>query len=113
MTSTERTCKRSNAVRRIAAGLLVITGFAVAAASPALADRKRHHGNHGDKHHQRHYENEGRYYYYDEPQVIYVEPRPVYVRPQRVYVQPAPVYYEPAPVIYQRPSINVIFPIFD
>jgi hypothetical protein len=100
-----------NATRkRMAVGLLVAAGLAVASASPALADRKHKNWHHDHGKHNGYRHDEVRYY--DGPDVIYVQPRPVYVR-ERVYVQPAPVYYEPAPVIYQRPSINIVVPLFD
>jgi len=100
-----------NATRkRMAVGLLVAAGLAVASASPALADRKHKNWHHDHGKHNGHRHDEVRYY--DGPDVIYVQPRPVYVR-ERVYVQPAPVYYEPAPVIYQRPSVNIVVPLFD
>lgn len=106
MTPTQSKPNRSISARRVAAGFLVLAGFAIAAASPALADRKHHHWkhNHGNDSHYTYVDRD--YYYYGPPDVIYVQPRPVYVRP-------APVYYEPAPVIYPRPSINLVFPLFD
>jgi hypothetical protein len=103
-------------LRRIGAGLL-IAGLALAA-TPALADGKRKHGNdhwqgyydhpgngHHYGHHKKHPPQVVRYYD-DGPDVIYVE-RPVYVR-ERVYVQPRPVYREP-----ERPQINIVVPLFD
>jgi hypothetical protein len=112
MTSIQSTPIRSSVAKRIAAGLLVVAGFAMAAASPALADGKRWKHDNGNHYGQsKHYDDER--YGYEQPEIIYVQPRPVYVR-QRVYVRPAPVYYyEPAPVIYQRPQINVVIPLFD
>ena len=108
---------RRFSTRQMAAGLLVVAGFAVAAASPALADRKHNHGNnHGyydNGKHRGHYKHRNEVVYYGSPRVIYVEQEPIYVR-QRVYVEPEPIYYQPAPrVIYQRPSVNIIVPLFD
>ena len=97
---------------RMAVGLLVAAGLAVASASPALADRKHKNWQHDHGKHHSHNHRYDEVRYYDGPDVIYVQPRPVVVR-ERVYVQPATVYYEPSPVIYQRPSINIIVPLFD
>nr|WP_298683030.1 hypothetical protein [uncultured Dongia sp.] len=110
MTNQSKPMRRSR-VRQIVAGLLVVAGFAAAAASPALAKGK-HHNGHDNGNHYGHYKHQDEVRYYGGPRVIYVEPEPIYVR-ERVYVQPAPVYYQPAPVIYQRPSVNIIVPLFD
>lgn len=111
MTNQSKPTRRFS-TRQMAAGLLVVAGFAVAAASPALADRKHHNNWHDSGNHYGQYKHRDEVRYYEGPRVIYVEPEPSYVR-ERVYVQPAPVYYQPAPVIYQRPSINIIVPLFD
>jgi hypothetical protein len=86
---------------QLGVALLMAASLGVAAA-PALADHKqKHHWKHGHPH--------GR-------QVVYVQPRPVYVPvyyQEPVYVAPPPVYYRPAPVVYERPTINIVVPIFD
>jgi len=110
MTNQSKPMRRSR-VRQMAAGLLVVAGFAVAAASPALA-KSKHQNWHDNGNHYGQYKHRDEVRYYSGPRVIYVEPEPIYVR-ERVYVQPAPVYYQPAPVIYQRPSVNIIVPLFD
>jgi len=104
---------RQSLFSRVAAGCLVAAGFALAAASPALADGRGHHGHWG------HDDDDGGYYY-GGPQVVYVQPRPrvyyqpapVYYAPQPVYVAPPPppVYYAPQPV-YAPPSLNVVIPL--
>ena len=90
-----------------AVGALVAAGVALAASSPAMADKWHNpgHNKHWKKHH--HYEySHGGYYYYPRPKVVYVQPAPVYVAP------PPPVYYyQPAPVYYGRPDISIVFPI--
>lgn len=86
------------------AAALMLAGSLGLAATPALADHKqKHHGKHG------HYHQHG-------PQVVYVTPRPVYVPvyyEAPVYVAPRPVHYRPAPVVYERPTINIVVPIFE
>ena len=76
--------------------LATLTASAVLAATPALADRDRHHRHHGgDRYYREAYARP--YPVYRE---VYVETRPVYrevyIEPRRVYrevyVQPEPVY---------------------
>ena len=96
---------------RKAAGALIAVGVALAASSPAMADKWN---NPGHNKHWKHYNGGGYYSYYQpRPRVIYVQPAPVYVQPAPVYVAPPPppVYYvEPAPV-YTRPQVNIVLPI--
>ncbi|MEZ5832461.1 MAG: hypothetical protein R3D05_14910 [Dongiaceae bacterium] len=97
---------------RKAVGALIAVGVAVAAASPAMADKWNNPG------HNKHWKHDGyynTYYYQPRPKVVYVQPAPVvYVQPAPVYVAPPPpppVYYvQPAPV-YTRPSISIVLPI--
>jgi len=92
---------------RLAVGAMVAAGVALAAVSPAMADKWNNPG------HNKHWKNHGGYYYtqnyyYPRPRIVYVQPAPVY------YVQPAPVYVAPPPVYYYepyRPSLNIILPI--
>ncbi|WP_374655286.1 hypothetical protein [Dongia sp.] len=113
MTSAVSTSKKGGTLYRLGAVLLAV-GMA-AAATPALADGKhKNHWKHDNGHHYGQYKHPEVVRYYDEPDVIYVE-RPVHVREpvyvrERVYVQPRPVYVEP---VYQRPSINIVVPLFD
>lgn len=103
---------RWTALGRLAAGALVAAGVAIAAASPAMADKWNNPG------HNKHWKHGNSYYtqnyYYRQPRVIYVQPQPVYVvQPAPVYVAPPPpppVYYQPARV-YHRPSISIVLPI--
>jgi hypothetical protein len=105
---------RLSGLGRLAVGTLVAAGVALAAGSPAMADKWNNPG------HNKHWHNNGggyyytqNYYYQPRPQVVYVQPRPVYVvQPAPVYVAPPPppVYYQPAPV-YHRPSISIVLPI--
>jgi len=99
---------RWTAVGRLAVGAVVAAGVALAAASPAMADKWNNPG------HNKHWKNHGGYhytqnYYYPQPRVVYVQPAPVYVQPAPVYVAPPPPVYYPAPV-YRRPSVSIIFP---
>lgn len=89
-------------MRQFIAGLAIVGALGVAT-TPAMADHKhKNHGKHGNHGHSHQHG----------PQVIYVKPRPVYVY-EPVYVAPPPVYYHPGPVRYERPTINIVLPIFD
>jgi hypothetical protein len=103
---------RRTALGRLAAGALVAAGVAIAAASPAMADKWNNPGHNNQWKHCNIYYTQN--YYYRQPRVIYVQPQPVYVvQPAPVYVAPPPpppVYYQPAPV-YHRPSISIVLPI--
>ncbi|WP_284735878.1 hypothetical protein [Dongia deserti] len=97
-----------------AVGALIAVGVALAASSPAMADKWNNpgHNKHWKKHHQYEHSHGGYYYYQPRPKVVYVQPAPVYVQPAPVYVAPPPVYYvQPAPVIYPRPQVNIVFPL--
>lgn len=95
--------------RALALGFALVIGGTLMAASPALADHKHNKWKHHDKH--SHYKHNhkpdwyGAYHHNHGPRVIYVEE-------PRYYVVPAPRYHR-APVIYERPSINIVVPIFD
>ena len=112
---------------RKAVGALIAVGVALAASSPAMADKWN---NPGHNKHWKH--NHGGYYSYYQPRPrvvyrpapVYYQPAPVYVQPAPVYVQPAPVYVQPAPVyvapppvyyqpapVYHRPQVNIVFPL--
>lgn len=89
------------------ATLAAIIGIAAMSASPALADRKKDkwkHHNHGHYQHHNHY--------YGDPRVVYVQPRTVYVEEPTYYVVPTR-HYHPRPIVYERPSINIVLPLFD
>ena len=100
------------AFSRLAAGCVLVAGFALAAVSPALADGW--HGDRGGYYHGGYY---GGYYrgpVYVAPRPVIVAPRPVVVAPPApVYYQPAPVYYQPAPVIVAppAPAVSVVIPL--
>ena len=78
--------------------LATLTASAVLAATPALADRDRHH-HHRDRYYRESY---GTVVYQPVYRTVYVAPRPVYrevyVAPRRVYrevrVSPEPVYVD-------------------
>lgn len=78
--------------------LATLTASAVLAATPALADRDRHH-HHRDRHYRESY---GTVVYQPVYRAVYVAPRPVYravyVAPRRayreVYASPEPVYVD-------------------
>ena len=95
---------------RKAVGALIAVGVALAAASPALAD-KWHNNGHGNKHWKH---DHGYYTYYQSPpRVIYMKPAPTYYveRAPTYYVEPAPTYYvQPAPT-YREPQINIVVPL--
>lgn len=68
--------------------LATLTASAVLAATPALADRDRHHRHGGDRYYR---EVHRTVVYRPVYRQVYIEPRPVY---REVYVAPAPVYVE-------------------